>query len=92
MTIFVSRTIFCFLFVLCIFDISSSDVQAREWGGWGGGGGVVGVCPTPSLISALSMLHCFGNLKPVIMFDVHYMIHKVVRDMTLPGQLRRYIK
>lgn len=69
-----------------VHDILSSDVQAREWGGGG-----VGVCPTPSLISA-SMLHCFGNLKPVIMFDVHYMMHKVVRDMNLPGQLRRHTK
>lgn len=74
MTIFVSRADYL-LFPVCVMhDILSSDVQAREWGG---GVGVVWVCPTPSLISALSMLHCFSNLKPVIMFDVHYMMHKV---------------
>lgn len=83
--IFVGRTIFCFLFVWCMTFYPQTYKQGS------GGGGGVGVCPTPSLISA-SMLHCFGNLKPVIMFDVHYMMHKVVRDMNLPGQLRRHTK
>ena len=82
-----------FVFCLCCAFLTFYPQTYKQGNGGGGdGGGVVGVCPTPSLISALSMLHCFGNLKPVIMFDVHYMIHKVVRDMTLPGQLRRYIK
>ena len=53
--IFVSRTIFCFLFVLCM----TFYPQTYKQGSWVGGG-VVGVCPTPSLISALSMLHCLA--------------------------------